>query len=220
MSVIGVDLDGVVADFTQAFGDYVRNYGDPEDRNRHFPPPSCWHFGNWNLKGDFEDYYERFIHSGGYKRVPVIQGAVASLQAIRELGWKIHIITNRGTSEGATARNHKAIKNTLTWLAANDIPHDTLSFVKDKTAILCDVILEDAPHHLEAFIAKNKAGVAVTPDVIAMGQPYNKRFQYCDPLVIDFTYAQDWNDVVERVAYLDELRHGNGVEIAEDRLSR
>ena len=112
MPVLGVDLDGVVGDFTKAFGEFVFHFGIDEDRGRNFPPPASWHFENWELKGDFEMYYEKFISHGGYKRMDFIDGAVASLQAVRDLGWHIHIITNRGTSIGSTARNHKAIKNT------------------------------------------------------------------------------------------------------------
>lgn len=220
MPVIGVDLDGVVGDFTAHLASFIYDEGSDADCGKPFPPPDSWGFNNWNLETDFETYYEQFIQGGYYATMPFVHGAIATLGLIRDLGWHIHIITNRGTSTGSTARNHKAIKDTMTWLFDNNVPHDMLSFVKDKTKIVCDAMVEDAPHHLDAFMKKLGTVGGVTPEIIAMAQPYNKQFRNCFGGTHCFTYAQDWNDVLALVQDIDEFMHGNGATDAEDRLSR
>lgn len=188
MSILGVDLDGVVGDFTKHFGDFVFQNGIEEDKGRAFPPPDSWHFSNWNLVGDFEYYYEQFIENGCYRNMPFIEGAIASLQRLRGKGCHIHIISNRGTSFNSTKRNYIAQTDTLIWLVSNGVPFDFITFTKDKSLIRCDYMIEDAPHHLETLVAKRYSGG--TPEIIAMGQPYNKEYRFHS-----LSYAFDWNDV-------------------------
>lgn len=208
MSILGVDLDGVVGDFTQHFGHFVYAFGNEADKGRYFPPPSGWHFGNWNLTGDFEDYYEKFIERGCYRNMPFIEGAVASLERLRALGCHIHIITNRGTSLGAPQRNYTAQTDTLTWLVANKIPFDFITFTKDKSLIRCDYMVEDAPHHLQVFIDKQYRGG--TPHIIAMAQPYNKEYRHKG-----LYYAHDWNDICEHIEALEGVKEedSNGPDV-------
>lgn len=195
MSILGVDLDGVVGDFTKHFGDFVFHHGNAEDKGRPFLPPNGWHFGNWNLTGDFETYYEQFIEKGCYRSMPFIEGAVATLQRLRNLGCLIHIITNRGTSIGEAKRNYTAQTDTLTWLFSNSVPFDFITFTKDKSLIRCDYMIEDAPHHLKVFLEKQYRGG--TPHIIAMAKPYNKEYKHTA-----MCYAYDWNDIYEYVEIL------------------
>lgn len=214
MPTIGVDLDGVVGDFTRQLGLYIGANGVHGDFGRHFPPPSSWGFSNWNLVADFEYYYEKFIQAGYYRTMPMIEGAVATLGMIRDLGWDIHIITNRGTSKRQLERNHKAIEDTLHWLRQNEVPHDLVSFIKDKTKICCDVIVEDAPHHIEKFNAKRYES-NITPRVCCFGQPYNRHLVNAAS-----TYCYDWNDVLAKVERVDQVLREEGIEDGQDRLSR
>lgn len=68
-------------------------------------------------------------------------GVARELRRLRIMGHTLHLITARGfeTNLSDLVRAH-----TAQWLVAHDIPHDTLTFSKDKGILRADVGLDDS----------------------------------------------------------------------------
>lgn len=67
-------------------------------------------------------------------------GAVDAMRALKDAGHTLHIVTARGFfAHGDLIRRH-----TIEWFDANDVPHDSLTFSKDKTLVHSDVFVDDS----------------------------------------------------------------------------
>jgi NTP pyrophosphatase (non-canonical NTP hydrolase) len=74
-----------------------------------------------------ESYKDEFHNSGRFRDLPVITGARATLQALRDDRWTIVIVTARPVWQFK-----RIYADTLYWLNKHDIPRDLLLFNKDK----------------------------------------------------------------------------------------
>lgn len=90
-------------------------------------------------------------YRGGMLLEPPFEGVVDILRAMREdAGWTVHLATARGF-EGPLAglvRSH-----TTAWLEGYEIPHDSLTFTKDKTIVQSDAFLDDSIPNVTALRA-------------------------------------------------------------------
>lgn len=170
--VIGVDLDGVVADYT---GGLLKFAEETLGLCRHtLPPPRDWGFSNVQFKSSvgkefqFYDMHNAFVSfpHHGLLKLKVLPYAIQSLRSLRDRGHTIRIVTQRGAHADAAETAH--MKQTLHWLQKKLIPFHEIVFTNDKTSVRCDVMLEDAPHHIQAFAA------AKIPYLI-FDQPYNQQ---------------------------------------------
>lgn len=85
---------------------------------------------------------------GSLYSVPPIEGVVDDLFRLREAGHSIHLVTARGF-----LRHGELIRQqTVTWLRQWDIPHDSLTFSKDKRVANVDVFIDDAAHNYDQLI--------------------------------------------------------------------
>ena len=67
-------------------------------------------------------------------------GAVEALHRLKDAGHTLHVVTARGFFQhGDLIR-----KATIEWLRDNDIPHDSLTFTKDKTFVRTDAFVDDS----------------------------------------------------------------------------
>lgn len=180
---IGVDLDGVVADFNAGWIDlYNREFGTAISSDEvvgwdhmltltHFPVMD--EFWTW-ARSAHDDRRCIFRYLGTYP------GAVDGL---RDLVGRHHVVIV----------SHKfpwAIPDTLAWLAELEVPLQEIHFLRAKAQVDCDVYLEDAPYQL----ADLRAG---RPDAIVCRfvRPWNKPVEGC----VDI---HDWSAFV---AYVDAL---------------
>jgi hypothetical protein len=76
-------------------------------------------------------------------------GVVEALQSLREAGHGIHLVTARGFfNHGELIRKH-----TVDWLADNAVPHDSLTFTKDKTFVRVDAFVDDSWKNVSDLVA-------------------------------------------------------------------
>lgn len=76
-------------------------------------------------------------------------GAVDAVRALKDAGHHIHIVTARGFFQhGDLIRRH-----TIEWLADHEIPHDSLTFTKDKTLVRTDVFVDDSWRNVQQLVA-------------------------------------------------------------------
>jgi 5'(3')-deoxyribonucleotidase len=156
---LGIDLDGVVADFNAGWMDrYNRDFGtdlhhsqvvrwDGLNALTHFP--------------DMDSFWEwaRVGSTSFFRDLPVFEGAV---ETMADLAREHRIVI-------ISSKFDWSIPDTLEWMGQHRVPAREIHFVWDKTTVPCDVYLEDAPHNLEALVSKH-------PDALVcrMVRPWNQ----------------------------------------------
>jgi 5'(3')-deoxyribonucleotidase len=150
MFVLGVDLDGVVADFYTALRPIAAEWvGLPVER---LSEKVSWGLRNWGIKSD-EDYLDlhRFAvtQRNIFKEVKPIPGAAPVLRRLDARDdIRIRIITHRLF----TKYTHQiATRQTTEWLDNYGIPYWDLCFMKEKDKVGASVYIEDSPSNIEAL---------------------------------------------------------------------
>ncbi len=178
--VLGVDLDGVCADFTpalrRAFGQW--RGVDPAT----LPEHSSFYLAEWGVEpGEYERVHRHAVtHLELFADLPVVPGAPQALRRLSDLGIRIRVITHRLYVPRLHAQ---AVTQTVTWLDRHAIPYWDLCFMRDKAMVDADLYVDDAVHNIEAL---QEAG----REVIAFSAPYNRRM---DPPPV--LRADDWQEV-------------------------
>ena len=111
--VLGVDLDGVCADYTAAFAEVVaRAKGCTVDE---LPPERSWDFHEWGFAPDEYDRLHKLAVTE-YDMIltmPVIEGAADALWRLSDAGIWLRIITHRLYVNWA---HERAVGDTAAWL--------------------------------------------------------------------------------------------------------
>jgi 5'(3')-deoxyribonucleotidase len=136
---LGIDLDGVVADFNsgwidrynEEFGadlvpESVRAWGDMEHLT-HFPDMDA--FWRWAEGGE---KHSIFRHLETYPE---------AVPTLRSLARRHEVVI-------LTAKPAWAIHDTFAWIADHEIPTREVHITHRKWRVPCDVYLDDAPHML------------------------------------------------------------------------
>ena len=144
----------------------------------------------------FEDMKSEFYRGGGFRTMSAIPGAVEGLKEIREMGYKIVLVTAR------PYRQHKRVYgDTLHWLKQHGVPYDLLLFKKDKAEAVTEYVFPATP---VAFVEdRMKHALEVTQvgvPVLLLTYEYNQSLP--DHPLID--RVQGWTDIVDRIRYADE----------------
>lgn len=144
---LGIDLDGVVADFNAG---WTERYNRVFEAEVHHSQVVSWD-GLVPLT-HFSDMDEFWVWARGgtpeetasiFRDLPVYEGALPALETLA----RDHAIVI------VSSKYDWAIPDTLEWIAEHRIVTREIHFVWDKTSVACDVYLEDAPHNLEALVA-------------------------------------------------------------------
>ncbi|MEX0835144.1 MAG: hypothetical protein WD010_03565 [Nitriliruptor sp.] len=148
---LGIDLDGVVADFnrgwTAAYNDAFSGQLEADMVVSWDSPLELTHFG------DMDAFWAWARDHGGhsvFRHLEPYPEAAESLREFNRAGHDVVILT---------AKPDWAVHDTLEWLADHKIPTRDIHFLEDKHTIACDVYLDDAPHQVET-IADHRATTA------------------------------------------------------------
>lgn len=141
---LGIDLDGVVADFN---GGWTRLYneqygtnltGDSVTRWNHIP--DLTHFRHM---GEFWRWAANLDGVSLFRDLDTFPGAV---DALRELAVDHDIVI-------VTTKPGFAVNDTHAWIAEKQIPTTEVHITEDKWEVDCDVFLDDGPHILPGLVA-------------------------------------------------------------------
>ncbi len=138
---LGIDLDGVVADFNAGWiSRYNREFGSdllPEHVDVWDAPTVLTHFP------DMREFWRWARTSGdGASIFRILQPYAGAVEALDRLARRHRIVI-------VTTKPSFAIHDTYEWIAEHRIPTREVHIVDDKASVDCDVYLEDADHNLE-----------------------------------------------------------------------
>ena len=144
--VLGVDLDGVCADFYGQMREVAAEWF--ERQVRELTPDVSYGFGEWGITT--EDQY-RSLHRFAvtarnlFREVPIIPGARRVLRKLSDERYRIRIITHRLFIHYFHAT---AVQQTIDWLDHHGIPYWDLCFMKEKDQVGADIYIDDSPRNV------------------------------------------------------------------------
>jgi 5'-nucleotidase len=206
--VLGVDLDGVCADYTSAFRSVVARERGVDVTA--LSTDVSWDFAEWGLDRDqFLDIHRRCVQQHRmFRDMPAIPGASDSLWRLSDAGVWLRVITHRLVTNWGHAT---IVSDTVEWLDRNRIPYRDLCFLGRKPEAQADAYVEDAPHNITALRDGGNT-------VIVFDQPYNRH--------LDGLRAHSWTEVENLIGELVTARAGSfaaqlpGLDAGGDRIER
>lgn len=142
---LGIDLDGVVANFTKGWIDF---YNRDFDAALDIAQATTWdglteitHFE------DMDQFWEWSSALDGrslFWHLEPFPGAVDALTELDAAGHDIVIVT---------AKPAFAVDDTYEWIESRGIPAAEIHILEEKWRVDCDVYLDDGPHVLPALLA-------------------------------------------------------------------
>lgn len=148
--VLGVDLDGVVADFTAGLKPVAAEWLGVSAES--LTDEVSYGFVEWQLErcGGYEALHWFAIKERGlFRTLAPLPGAPAALRRLSTYDIRIRIITHRLYIPWF---HREAIQQTVEWLEQNGIPYWDLCFMRDKAAVGADLYIEDSPGNIEALV--------------------------------------------------------------------
>lgn len=148
--VLGVDLDGVCADFYDGLRPIVEEWLGLAPGS--LPTDVSYGLREWNLDptGGYEELHRFAVTQRAlFRNLAPIPGAPAALRRLsaRE-DVRIRIITHRLFIKHF---HEEAIQQTVAWLDNHGIPYWDICFMKDKAAVGADLYIEDSPGNVKAL---------------------------------------------------------------------
>lgn len=192
--VLGLDLDGTIADYQEGVKQYLYRHG----WNEEIPYPDHYSLvesAGWPFKTD-EEYIKTHMKAADealYAALPVYDGAVECLNELSDRGVHIRIVTHRLFVHGQHAQT---VSDTVRWLDANHIPYRSLCFTGLKDSIGADLYLEDNADNIKTLRDTGHKCMVVD-------QPYNKQ--------VDGPRLYSWKDATDQI--YEELEAGRAERI-------
>jgi 5'(3')-deoxyribonucleotidase len=142
--VLGVDLDGVCADFYSQMRHVAAEWFErPIDE---LTEDVSYGLPEWGVK-DYNSLHRFAVTARDlFLKVPLIPGARKHLRMLSDEGFHIRIITHRLFISYFHAM---AVRQTIEWLDLNGIPYSDLCFMKDKEQVGADIYIEDSPTNVK-----------------------------------------------------------------------
>lgn len=145
--VLGVDLDGVVADFYGGLRPIAAEWLGVDIAN--LPERVSWGLPEWGIPdvpGGYEALHRFAVTQRDLFRViPPMPGAPAALRRLSGDKVRIRIITHRFFIKYF---HQVAARQTIEWLDYHDVPYSDLCFMKEKAAVGADLYIEDSPPNI------------------------------------------------------------------------
>jgi 5'(3')-deoxyribonucleotidase len=195
--VLGVDLDGVCADFYGGLRPLAAEWLGV--RIETLTEEVTCGLPEWSIDrapGGYEAFHRFAVAQRGlFQSLTPLPGAGPALRRLTfEHNVRIRIVTHRLC---AGHLHQIALRQTAEWLDSHDIPYSDLCFIQDKAAVDADVYLEDSPESIAELRA-------VGNRVIVFANSTNRS--------VAGPRANSWAEVEELV--LEEIARVAGAKVA------
>lgn len=159
---VGVDLDGVVADFT---GGWISRYNAAFGARLHPRQVTSWDApAELTRFGAMREFWRwaRTCGDEGRTLFSALEPYPDAVAGLRKLLDAAHVAI-------ITTKPHWAIPDTLHWLSELELPLREVHITDDKPSVACDVYVEDSPHQLAELRRRRPDAV-----VCRWVQPWNR----------------------------------------------
>jgi 5'(3')-deoxyribonucleotidase len=181
--VLGVDLDGVCADFYAGLRPIAAEWLGVNVAS--LPERVSWGLPEWGVDkapGGYEALHRFAVTQRElFRRLPPMPGAPQALRKLSKAKVRIRIITHRFFIKYF---HQVAARQTIEWLDHHDIPYWDLCFMQEKSAVGADLYVEDSPANIERLRAEDQKTIVFT----------NSTNEHLDGL-----RADNWDQVVQIV---------------------
>jgi 5'(3')-deoxyribonucleotidase len=149
--VLGVDLDGVCADFYERMRHIAAEYLEVDVNT--LTKDVSYGLPEWGVRQDGGAHY-RSLHRFAvtqrnlFGSVEMIPGARRVLRVLSAEDYRIRIITHRLFIDFF---HDLAVRQTVEWLDHHGIPYSDLCFMKDKDQVGADIYVEDSPENIRSL---------------------------------------------------------------------
>jgi beta-phosphoglucomutase-like phosphatase (HAD superfamily) len=158
--VLGVDLDGVVADFAGGLKPIAAEWLGVGESS--LTDDISYGFVEWGLEraGGYDALHRFAVKERElFARLAPIPGAPPALRRLSAAGAiRIRIITHRLYIHWF---HKEAIRQTTEWLERHGIPYWDICFMRDKAAVGAHLYLEDSPDNVQALRAAGHETIVV-----------------------------------------------------------
>ena len=146
--VLGVDLDGVCADFYEGLRPIAAEWlGVPVSSLQREVSHGLAEWGIDSAPGGYEALHRFAVTQRNlFRELKPVERAPATLRQLSGQDVRIRIITNRLFIKYF---HQQAVRQTIEWLDHYDIPYWDLCFMRDKAAVGADLYIEDSPDNIE-----------------------------------------------------------------------
>lgn len=182
--MFGVDLDGVCANYTEAFRQFVAVAKGVNPRD--IPDPICYDFVDdpaWPIasREEYQELHGDAVRSGIFGRAPMIDGASEALWELSDAGIYVRIITHRLLNKKDYG---KVLAQTAYWLDDHNIPYRGIAFERHKMDVGADLYLDDSPGNITELRAAGK-------EAAVFDASYNQ--------AVEGLRVRDWAEAVQLV---------------------
>lgn len=150
-----IDLDGTSADFDRAMNAQMARLRGPEEKE-------TWD-GRWDDLPPHIEARRSLIKKlpGFWRTLPRIEAGFLIIQAIRETGFQLNILTQ------GPQKTHSAWSEKVEW-AAENIPDAHVTITRNKSLTYGRVLFDDYPDYYRPWLEQHPRGL-----VLALAHPYN-----------------------------------------------
>jgi uncharacterized HAD superfamily protein len=167
--IVGVDIDGVLADYPGCFIEYIN-----QKVGTNFKVENLTQYNIYEAIKDIptnimKELKHEFRKSGELKNVGVFPGAKVFLNTLRNKDYKIVLLSARPYK-----KYRRIFADTQEWLSENGLVHDAILWDEDKMDRLIREFGED---NVEFFIEdnlENANSISKTTNVYLINKSYNK----------------------------------------------
>jgi 5'(3')-deoxyribonucleotidase len=145
MPILGVDLDGVCADFYGHMRTIAAEWMEKEISE--LPEDFTWGLREWIGDKDYDSLHRFAVTRRNlFRDAPLMKGARRYLRQLSDERFRIRLITHRLVIQHF---HDRAVLQTMEWLDHHDIPFWDLCFMRHKGQVGADIYIEDSPGHVE-----------------------------------------------------------------------
>lgn len=157
--VLGVDLDGVCADFYGSMREIAAEWLGRQEAD--LPRDVGYGLEEWGINQREYRKLHRFAvtQRNLFRRMQPIPGCGPALRRLSAQGVRIRIITHRLYIEHF---HQTSVAQTVEWLDDHGIPYWDLCFMREKGEVGADLYVDDAPVNIDALQREGKDVIVFT----------------------------------------------------------